>query len=93
VLRQSLESMAGAQAVSVAYLELCGTVIAGALLAKGAGVAARALAAGAAETAFYQGKLRSARFYADQILPRALGLARIVSTGARSVTDTDVALL
>ncbi|MEN9705916.1 MAG: hypothetical protein RLZZ393_1795 [Pseudomonadota bacterium] len=93
VLQQSAQSMAAAQAVSVHYLELCGTVLAGALLARGAGVAAQALAGGSGEAAFYRGKLRSARFYADQVLPRALGLARIVATGAASVTDTDISLL
>jgi acyl-CoA dehydrogenase len=93
VLRQSAESMAAAQAVSVPYLELCGTVIAGALLARGAAVAARALAGGTGEAPFYEGKLRTARFYGDQILPRAQGLLRVVQAGASSVTDTDVALL
>ena len=93
VLAQSAKSMAAAQAVSVPYLELCGTVIAGALLARGAAVAAAAIAAGSAETGFYEGKLRSARFYADQILPRAYGLARVVKSGADSVTQTAVGLL
>ncbi len=93
VLRQSAESMAAAQAVSVPYLELCGTVLAGAMLAKGAAIAARALAAGTAETDFYEGKLRTARFYADQVLPRAHGLVRIVQAGAVSVTETDPAQL
>jgi len=93
VLGQSAQSMAAAQAVSVPYLELCGTVIAGALLAKGAQVAAGKLAAGTPEAPFYEGKLRSARFYADQVLPRAYALARIVHSGASSVTDTDVSLL
>ena len=82
-----------ALAVSVPYLELCGLVLSGALLAKGAGVAARALAAGNAETAFYKGKLRTARFYVDQVLPAVYGLARIVRSGAASVTETDVALI
>jgi acyl-CoA dehydrogenase len=93
VLQQSATSMAAAQAVSVHYLELCGTVIAGALLARGAQIAAEKLAADTPEKAFYEGKLRSARFYADQILPRAHALLHIVRSGAASVTDTDPALL
>jgi hypothetical protein len=68
-------------------------VIAGALLARGAGIAAQALAGGSGETAFYQAKLRTARFYTDQVLPTAQGLARIVEAGAASVSETDSAML
>ena len=42
---------------------------------------------------FYEGKLRSARFYADQVLPRVQGLARVVQSGAASVSGADAALL
>jgi hypothetical protein len=92
-LDQLAASPAQAMAVSVPYLELCGTVIAGALLARGAGVAARTLAAGSDEVAFYSAKLRTARFYADQVLPAAHGLARIVKAGAASVAQIDPATI
>jgi len=93
VLAQQATSPAAAMAVSVPYLMLCGTVISGALLAQGAGVAAKALAGGSGEAAFYEAKLRTARFYADQVLPGAHGLARVVGSGAASVTQADPATL
>jgi 3-(methylthio)propanoyl-CoA dehydrogenase len=93
LLIQQAASPAAAMAVSVPYLMLCGTVIAGALLVQGAGVAAKALAAGSGEAAFYDAKIRTARFYADQVLPAALGLARVVESGAASVAQTDPATL
>jgi acyl-CoA dehydrogenase len=93
ILVQQAASPAAAMAVSVPYLMLCGTVISGALLAQGAGVAATALAGGSGEAGFYEAKLRTARFYADQVLPGAHGLARIVGSGAASVTQADPATL
>jgi 3-(methylsulfanyl)propanoyl-CoA dehydrogenase len=75
-----------ALAVSVPYLALCGLVIGGWLLAKSAAVAAAGC--GAAGPDFYQSKIRTAHFYARQVLPAALGLARVVEEGAASVLDT-----
>jgi hypothetical protein len=80
-----------AQAVAVPFLELCGFVLGGWLMAKSASIAAGRL--GGADKDFYEAKLRTARFYAAQVLPAALGLARIVKSGAASVTETDAALL
>jgi hypothetical protein len=76
-----------ALAVSVPYLELSGYVIGGWLMAK-----ASAIAAGK-PSEFYQGKLRTTRFYAEHVLPNALNLARVVKGGAASVLETDAALL
>jgi acyl-CoA dehydrogenase len=78
-------------AVSVPYLKLCGYVIGGWLLAKSAAIAA-AKASGA-EREFYSAKLRTAAFYAAQVLPLATALARVVQAGGTSVTATDAALL
>ena len=86
VLRLHGESPARAQAVSVPYLKLCGTVIAGALMARAAAVAEAALSAKPGD-AFYEAKLQTCRFYAEQVLPEAAGLARIVKGGAASVTE------
>jgi butyryl-CoA dehydrogenase len=47
----------------------------------------------ASEHAFYESKLHTVRFYAEQVLPRALALARIVQSGAASVVETDAALI
>jgi alkylation response protein AidB-like acyl-CoA dehydrogenase len=80
-----------AQAVAVPFLKLCGFVLGGWLMAKAAGIAAEKLTG--ADKDFYDAKLHSARFYAEQVLPAALGLARVVKNGAVSVTETDAALI
>jgi acyl-CoA dehydrogenase len=80
-----------AQAVAVPFLKLCGFVLGGWLMAKSASIAAGKLSG--ADKDFYAAKLRSARFYAEQVLPTALGLARVVKSGAASVTETDAALI
>jgi hypothetical protein len=80
-----------AMAVSVPYLMLCGYVIGGWLTAKAAAISARNLTG--PERSFYESKLQTARFYAEQVLPNALALARVVQGGAESVVDTDAALI
>jgi alkylation response protein AidB-like acyl-CoA dehydrogenase len=80
-----------ALAVAVPFLKLCGFVFGGWLMAKSAAVAAGKLSG--AERDFYAAKLRSARFYAEQVLPNALAHARVVTSGASSVTETDAALI
>jgi 3-(methylthio)propanoyl-CoA dehydrogenase len=78
-------------AVSVPYLKLCGYVTGGWLLAKSAAIAAAQLAG--AEREFYAAKIRTARFYAAQVLPQAAALARVVEAGGASVIETDAALI
>jgi acyl-CoA dehydrogenase len=78
-------------AVSVPYLKLCGYVTGGWLLAKSAAIAAAKLAG--AEREFYAAKIRTARFYAAQVLPQAAALARVVEEGGASVIETDAALI
>jgi butyryl-CoA dehydrogenase len=78
--------------VAVPYLKLCGVVIAGALMARAAARAEAALSAAAGDT-FYQAKLVTCRFYAEQVLPEALGLARVVQGGAGSVAEARSALI
>ena len=80
-----------ALAVAVPFLKLCGFVLGGWLMAKAAAIAA-GKQSGADQT-FYAAKLRSARFYAEHILPAALAHARVVTSGASSVTETDAALI
>jgi 3-(methylthio)propanoyl-CoA dehydrogenase len=92
ILRMAADSPAQAQAVSVPYLKLCGLVVAGALMARAAAVAEAALAVSAGD-AFYLGKLQTCRFYAEQVLPEVLGLARVVKSGASSVTEGSSALI
>jgi 3-(methylthio)propanoyl-CoA dehydrogenase len=80
-----------ALAVAVPFLKLCGFVIGGWLMAKSAAIAAGKLSG--ADKDFYAAKLRSARFYAEQVLPAALTHARVVMSGAESVTGTDATLI
>jgi alkylation response protein AidB-like acyl-CoA dehydrogenase len=90
-----LEAFAAGQeralAVAVPYLKLCGFVTGGWLLAKSAAIAARERSG--AEREFYEAKLQTVRFYAQQVLPRTLALARIVQNGAGSVTESDPTLI
>jgi alkylation response protein AidB-like acyl-CoA dehydrogenase len=80
-----------AQGVSVPYLRLCGYVAGGWLLARSAAVAAAQVRGSDRE--FYAGKIRTAGFYAAQVLPLAGALARVVEGGGASVADTDAALV
>ncbi|MBV8404906.1 MAG: acyl-CoA dehydrogenase [Gammaproteobacteria bacterium] len=93
--RSLLESLASepqrALAVSVPYLKLCGYVAGGWLLARSAAIAAGRLDGN--EREFYAAKVRTAAFYAAQVLPTAAALARVVESGGASVIGTDPALL
>ena len=76
-----------ALAVAVPYLRLCGLVLGGWLLAKSAAIAAAGR--GAAGKEFYQAKIQTAHFYAKQVLPQAIGLARVVEEGAAGVLEAE----
>ena len=80
-----------ALAVSVPYLKLCGYVVSGWLMAKAAVIAAAGL--DGSDHDFYAAKLQTARFYAEQMLPNALSLARLVQRGAASVVESDSELI
>jgi alkylation response protein AidB-like acyl-CoA dehydrogenase len=82
-----------AMAVSVPFLRLCGLVMSGWLLARGAAIAADKLAAGGADTEFLRGKIATAHFYAAQLLPQSLALEQIVAHGAEAVVGTDAGLI
>ena len=76
-----------ALAVAVPYLRLCGLVMGGWLLARSAAIADAG--SGAAGKEFYKSKIRTARFYAGQVLPQAIGLAKVVEEGAASVLEAE----
>jgi 3-(methylthio)propanoyl-CoA dehydrogenase len=78
-------------AVSVPFLKLCGYVTGGWLLAKSAALSIGKTAG--PERDFYAAKIRTAAFYAAQILPQAAALARVVESGGNSVVETDAALI
>jgi hypothetical protein len=68
---------------SVPYLMLAGNLVAGWSLARGLLAAEKAIAAGD-DVAFMQGKVTTARFYAEHILPRTAALRDAVLNGAES---------
>jgi 3-(methylthio)propanoyl-CoA dehydrogenase len=82
---------ARAAAVAVPYLKLCGVTIGGWLMARTAAIAASKRSGGEGE--LYTGRLETARFYAEQLLPNALALARIVERGPVSVVEADDRLI
>ncbi|MFQ5467348.1 MAG: acyl-CoA dehydrogenase [Kiloniellaceae bacterium] len=80
-------------AVAAPYLRLFGTVAGGWLMGRSAAAAQRRLGAGASnggETAdFLRAKIATARFYVDNILPRAAAEAATVAGGAPSTLALD----
>jgi alkylation response protein AidB-like acyl-CoA dehydrogenase len=78
---------------SVYYLKLMGITCGGWMMARAAKEAARELDAGQGDKDFLRGKVLTARFYADHILPQAMGLSAITMRGADSVLAVEEALL
>jgi acyl-CoA dehydrogenase len=76
--------LSGVLTAAVPYLDLAVAVCGGWMMGKAALAAAAKIAAGDTDP-FYRAKLASARFYADQQLPKAGGLAEIVVTGDAAI--------
>ncbi len=74
-------NLSGVLTAAVPYLHLAVTVTGGWLMAKSALAAAAHLEKGEGDLPFYRGKIASARFYADQMLPQAASYAEIVMAG------------
>ena len=70
---------------SVPFLKMMGIVCGGWQMARAALVAQKRLAARQGDSAFYQAKIATARFYADHILAQAPGLRNTVVRGAAGV--------
>ena len=70
---------------SVPFLRMMGIVCGGWQMARAALVAQKRLAAKQGDSAFYQAKIATARFYADHILAQAPGLRNTVMRGAAGV--------
>jgi hypothetical protein len=77
------ENPSAVMAVSVNYMMLVGYVCGGWQMARAALVAQDRLAAGE-DISFHEAKLVTARFYAEQILPKAGALAAAVRAGGNS---------
>ena len=78
-------------AAAVSYLQLCGLVCGGWMMAEAAARSAPAAAGDSAD--FYRAKLATASFYAAQLLPQAAALAQIIVQGSNAIADIDTALL
>jgi alkylation response protein AidB-like acyl-CoA dehydrogenase len=83
---------ARAMAGATPYLTLFATVVGGWLMAKAAHTASARLRRNEGDRHFLKGKLLSAQFYAEHVLPQADGLLASVTNGA-SVTRFDPDLL
>jgi acyl-CoA dehydrogenase len=79
--KDARDAMAGA----VPFLKLLGIVSGGWQMARAALVADRRLRAGTDASAFYESRIVTARFYTEQVLSQAPGLAQLVTSGATSV--------
>jgi acyl-CoA dehydrogenase len=80
--------LSGVMTAAVPYLNLAVAVCGGWLMGKAALAAAARLAAGETDP-FYRAKIASARFYADQSLPAALGYAETVMAGDAAIAGLD----
>ncbi len=74
-----------AAAGAMHYLNLFGTVTGGWLMARAALAARAGLEGGNGDGRFYEAKLTTARFYADQFLPRTSALLRSLTQGGATV--------
>jgi acyl-CoA dehydrogenase len=92
VLRDLGADPDAALTASVSYLMLAGYVCGGWQMARAAAIARARLAEGQDE-GFHRAKLATARFYADQVLPKAPALAAAVLSGASTALAIDEAQL
>jgi alkylation response protein AidB-like acyl-CoA dehydrogenase len=74
-------------AASVPYLRLLGTVAGGWQMARAALAAQCKLGAGEGDAGFYQAKLATARFYAEQIMPQAGALLQVITRGSETTLE------
>jgi alkylation response protein AidB-like acyl-CoA dehydrogenase len=97
-LREATEALLGAddpndaQAGASPYLEMFGIVAGGYYLAKSA-VAAHGLARGNGDDGFYAAKVATARFYHEQIVPKARGLLGAATAPASVLFEIEPKLL
>ncbi|MDE2403426.1 MAG: acyl-CoA dehydrogenase C-terminal domain-containing protein [Sphingomonadales bacterium] len=83
-MQNALAHPDNAGAGASAYLHMTGIVALGLMWLRMAKVAQAALAAGSGETAFYEAKLITARFFAERMTPQAGALRRQIEAGADS---------
>lgn len=71
-----------ALAAASPYLEMLGTILGGWLMGKAGMVAVEGQKQGDGEQDFLAGKVATTRFYGEQLLPRAIGLAPAIQAGS-----------
>ena len=81
-----------AAAGAVPYLKLTGTVAGGWQMARAARIARHLLASGGENAAFLQGKITTARFYAENVLPEVGAWRNEITLGAASTLALEEAL-
>jgi hypothetical protein len=72
------------------YMHIMGIVALGLMWLRMAKVSAQALAAGAADGAFYQAKLTTARYYAERYIPDAGALRRKLEAGSEAMMELPI---
>lgn len=85
VLDCAAKDISAAGSASVSYMMLMGYLCGGWLLTKSAALAHEQLKEEGAATAFLEAKIISARFYAEQMLPRMQGLLPAMLSGGETV--------
>jgi acyl-CoA dehydrogenase len=85
LLESAKTDVDAAGSVSVNLLMLMGTVIGGWQMARAAVLAIEKLDGGAADSSFYETKLTTARFYAEQIMPRVRAYRDAVVAGSENI--------
>jgi alkylation response protein AidB-like acyl-CoA dehydrogenase len=83
------QDVRAASAAAVPFLRLMGIVAGGWQMARAALIAEQRLAGGEVDRAFHEAKIATARFYADQLLVQAPGLAATITSGAAGVMTLD----
>ena len=81
LLSQHSENICNTMAGSVPYLRVLSTTVGCYLMAKGAIAARQKLENGNSDKVFLEGKIITARFYAEQIVPTVLGLGEAIKAG------------
>jgi hypothetical protein len=87
LLANGLADPTNALAGATPYLRMCGIVTGGWLLARAAQAAQSLLDAGEGDADFLRQKVVTSRFYAEQCLPQAAGLAPAVTAGPSDLLE------
>jgi alkylation response protein AidB-like acyl-CoA dehydrogenase len=87
ILARAAENSRDAAAGAMNYLRLWGTIAGGWLMARAALAARADLAKGEGDPEFLRAKILTARFYGEQILPRASSLKSAATAGAATLME------